>query len=76
MSWKGRGSLKEEAKSISNIQLYVNNFYSRTATAMATIHDPANDKLIVGPLRVLPGRLSVSRTFGDAEAKLPKYGGN
>lgn len=30
----------------------------------------------MGPLRVLPGRLSVSRTFGDAEAKLSKYGGN
>lgn len=29
-----------------------------------------------GPQRVLPGRLSVSRTFGDPEAKLPKYGGN
>ena len=28
-----------------------------------------------GPYRVLPGRLSVSRTFGDIEAKLPKYGG-
>jgi protein phosphatase PTC2/3 len=28
-----------------------------------------------GPHRVLPGRLSVSRTFGDIEAKLPKYGG-
>lgn len=31
---------------------------------------------IVGPLRVFPGRLSVSRTFGDIEAKLSKYGGN
>lgn len=28
-----------------------------------------------GPHRVLPGRLSVSRTFGDIEAKLSKYGG-
>jgi len=27
-------------------------------------------------LRVLPGRLSVSRTFGDAEAKLAITGGN
>lgn len=27
-------------------------------------------------MRVLPGRLSVSRTFGDAEAKLIKTGGN
>ena len=25
---------------------------------------------------MLPGRLSVSRTFGDIEAKRPQYGGN
>ena len=31
---------------------------------------------MIGPLRVLPGRLSVSRTFGDAEAKIPSLGGN
>lgn len=31
---------------------------------------------LMGPHRVLPGRLSVSRTFGDIEAKLKKYGGN
>lgn len=30
----------------------------------------------MGPFRVLPGRLSVTRTFGDIEAKLPKLGGN
>lgn len=29
-----------------------------------------------GPHRVLPGRLSVSRTFGDLEAKIPALGGN
>lgn len=28
-----------------------------------------------GPVRVLPGRLSVSRSFGDIQAKLPQYGG-
>jgi len=31
--------------------------------------------MLYGPFRVLPGRLSVSRTFGDIEAKLEKYGG-
>jgi len=31
---------------------------------------------LLGPHRVFPGRLSVSRTFGDIEAKYPKYGGN
>lgn len=30
----------------------------------------------MGPYRVLPGRLSVCRTFGDIEAKIPRYGGN
>ena len=30
----------------------------------------------MGPFRVIPGRLSVSRTFGDIEAKKAKYGGN
>ena len=29
----------------------------------------------VGPYRVFPGRLSVCRTFGDAEAKIPSLGG-
>mmetsp|Transcript_20126 Transcript_20126/g.17825 ORF Transcript_20126/g.17825 Transcript_20126/m.17825 type:complete len:87 (+) Transcript_20126:743-1003(+) len=29
-----------------------------------------------GPHRILPGRLSVSRAFGDIEAKLPSLGGN
>lgn len=32
--------------------------------------------MVLGPHRVFPGRLSVSRTFGDIEAKLPKYNGN
>jgi protein phosphatase 2C family protein 2/3 len=31
---------------------------------------------IIGPIRVLPGRLSVCRTFGDPEAKLEFRGGN
>lgn len=31
---------------------------------------------MVGPIRVLPGRLSVCRTFGDPEAKLEFRGGN
>ena len=31
---------------------------------------------ILGPVRVNPGRLSVSRTFGDIEAKFEKFGGN
>ena len=34
-----------------------------------------NNHFIVGPYRVVPGRLSVSRTIGDVEAKKEKYGG-
>ena len=34
-----------------------------------------NDK-IIGPLRVYPGKLSVSRTIGDFEAKDIRFGGN
>jgi protein phosphatase 2C family protein 2/3 len=30
----------------------------------------------MGPHRVFPGRLSVTRTFGDIEAKLSEFGGN
>ena len=33
-------------------------------------------QVIYGPHRVFPGRLSVSRTFGDIEAKLTKLDGN
>ena len=36
----------------------------------------AHKELIIGPQRVLPGRLSVSRTFGDLEAKVSALGGN
>lgn len=39
--------------------------------------DPSKkNPVCVGPFRVFPGRLSVSRTFGDIEAKLPNFGGN
>lgn len=30
----------------------------------------------MGPERIFPGRLSVSRSFGDIEAKLVEFGGN
>ena len=30
---------------------------------------------IIGPLRVYPGKLAVSRAFGDIRAKKSKYGG-
>ena len=33
------------------------------------------NKILLGPYRVNPGKLSVSRTIGDAKAKLEKFGG-
>jgi len=35
-----------------------------------------NNQILIGPYRVFPGRLSVSRTIGDIEAKNIKFGGN
>ena len=37
---------------------------------------PDRPNVQLGPHRVFPGRLSVSRTFGDIEAKHPQCGGN
>lgn len=34
------------------------------------------EQTLLGPFRVFPGRLSVSRSFGDVEAKLPMFNGN
>ena len=34
------------------------------------------NKILIGPYRVSPGKLSVSRTVGDAEGKIEKIGGN
>jgi len=39
--------------------------------------DPKNNPLnLQVPFRILPGRLSVSRAFGDIEAKMARFGGN
>ena len=39
-------------------------------------NDTINNQILLGPYRVLPGRLSVSRTIGDVEAKKVQFGGN
>ena len=40
-------------------------------------YDSINDKYyLLGPYRVFPGRLSVTRTIGDIEAKRVETGGN
>jgi len=50
--------------------------YQTTTELPDNLKEGFGSDVLVGPYRVFPGRLSVSRTFGDAEAKLVKYGGN
>lgn len=40
----------------------------------STGEEVIKNELVNGPYRVFPGRLSVSRTFGDFEGKLPQLG--
>ena len=53
-------------------------YQTQSVTKVADENKPGiyRDQLLYGPHRVFPGRLSVSRTFGDIEAKRTKYGGN
>lgn len=51
-------------------------YQTAAATPSSNASKGAKIEYIVGPYRVLPGRLSVSRTFGDVEAKSENYGGN
>jgi len=55
-----------------------NHNYSTRNSSVSSNHStaPAPSADIIGPLRVFPGRLSVSRTFGDVEAKMQRFGGN
>lgn len=39
-------------------------------------NESLNGQILLGPYRVIPGRLSVSRTIGDIEAKGIQFGGN
>ena len=41
-----------------------------------TPSNSSGSQTLIGPHRVYPGRLSVSRTIGDIEAKDERYGGN
>ncbi len=58
------------------IQAAGGKIYRTQTFAKAATHPGEKDLYVQGPLRVFPGRLSVSKTFGDIEAKRPKYGGN
>jgi protein phosphatase 2C family protein 2/3 len=75
MSKRSEELSKRVGKFTSNYQ-FILNIFSRTAIPNNTQTSGEKREIIVGPLRVLPGRLSVSRTFGDIEAKLTSLGGN
>ena len=50
--------------------------YQTQTTINGAQNDILNGQILLGPYRVLPGRLSVSRTIGDIEAKGIQFGGN
>ena len=52
------------------------NIYQTDTIIKKTKNPKLIGKILVGPYRVSPGGLSVSRTIGDIEAKDIKYGGN
>ena len=63
-------------KEIIRIKKNGGNIYQSQTVITNTENFDLNGKILIGPYRVLPGRLSVSRTIGDAEAKIVKFGGN
>ena len=50
--------------------------YQSQTVINGTEKESLNGQILFGPFRVLPGRLSVSRTIGDVEAKNENFGGN
>jgi protein phosphatase 2C family protein 2/3 len=64
------------AQLVENDPNKVKGSSSKTQSGKKGAQDAQEPEYIIGPIRVLPGRLSVSRTFGDPEAKLPYRGGN
>lgn len=57
-------------------KIYQNSSVIPASTSPGVKGAPQQQQIIYGPYRVFPGRLSVSRTFGDIEAKVEKLEGN
>ena len=51
------------------------NIYRNESIFNEQFRYKSHNKILLGPFRVNPGKLSVSRTIGDAKAKLEKLGG-
>lgn len=66
---------------IYQTQTIIKNSVPTNQVHQVKIEDPPyedsddDENPFVGPYRVFPGRLSVCRTFGDAEAKIASLGG-
>ena len=65
-------NIKERNRIIKN----GGHVYQSKTVISGTENENLNGQILFGPYRVLPGRLSVSRTIGDIEAKSEKFGGN
>jgi len=63
--------LEQERITLHGGQVYQNFSYIPDPTP----ENKTGTQTLSGPFRVEPGRLSVSRTIGDIEAKDPRYGG-
>ena len=51
-------------------------YQNQTQALVKDSHGQERLQPLMGPHRILPGRLSVSRSFGDITAKLTSKGGN
>ena len=61
---------------ILRIKKFGGNIYQSQTVINNLENNFLNGKILLGPYRVIPGRLSVCRTIGDIEAKFEKLGGN
>ena len=53
------------------------HYFVKTRNEISSVNELERNSpgLIFGPWRIKPGGLSVSRSFGDIESKVPQYGG-
>jgi len=65
-----------EPEEMSRIKSFGGKLYQTETLIKKSTNINLIGKKLIGPYRVSPGNLSVSRTIGDIEAKLEKYGGN
>ena len=73
------GEVYQTQTPINTLNNISDNLNSNNNGSNSNQNDTNNNQInqiLIGPYRVLPGRLSVSRTIGDIEAKSIQFGGN